>query len=202
MADFKLKFSVNTSVNTGLPVLDKTGVYSSTPPLNLTGWNSGLADMPSISQVQTATLTVTTKDTAIPYEINVFPTLPNITDAPFTILPSMIGYTTSIPDQILQIVYKVTGILANGNPFTFSVGCYFLVGVNINCCRQNKIEEAASEIACQCEDPCKCTCKNRSKTFKAMQAQVMYIGLQQLVANRQINKANAVLSLLQNLCSC
>lgn len=196
---FVLKFTPSLLVNTSIPVIDSSGIYSATPPLNLTGWG---APNPAIADVVTATLTITTKDTAVPYVIDVFPTLPNTSDAPFTILPTMIGYTTTIPDQILQIVYKVTGILPSGSPFTYSSGCLFLMGFALNCCVQNKLADAASEVACGCADPCHCTCLNRSKTFKAIQAQVMLTGLQTLVANRQLHKGNQVLALLQALCNC
>src|SRR5690242_3876137 len=110
------KFAVDTSDCTKLLITDPTGTYSATNPQNLFGWG---APNPEIANVRTAVLQITTKDTAIPYEINVYPTLPNTSGAIYTVLPTQIGYTTSIPTQVLTIKYTVTGFLLSGVPFTY-----------------------------------------------------------------------------------
>lgn len=203
---FVLKFTPDLSANTAIPVIDSSGIYSATPPLNLTGYG---APNPVVANVQTATLTITTKDTAVPYVIDVFPTLPNTSDAPFTVLPTMIGYTTTIPDQILQIVYTITGILPSGNPFTYSAGCLFGMLVNANCCVNRLLAEATSDVVCKCnQTPCKCRCEKSPKIKAAQDAFILLKGLtgvngnDGLIANRQLNKANQVLALLQGICNC
>lgn len=193
------KFSVNTSDCTKLLITDPTGIYSATNPQNLFGWGGV---NPSILDVQTAVLQVTTKDTAIPYEINVFPTLPNVTGAIYTLLPTQIGYTTKIPTQILTVKYTVTGILVSGTPFTYDTWCYILVDCDLQCCVNQLIEEATSKVACECEDATKCKCQNNGQSFKAIQANILLIGLRKLVKNKLLNKANVVLSVLQNICNC
>ena len=196
---FTLKFSPDLSVNTAIPVIDSSGIYSATPPLNLTGYG---APNPAIADVVTATLTITTKDTAIPYVIDVFPTLPNTSDAPFTITPAMIGYTTSIPTQILKIKYTITGILPSGNPFTYSA--WQLVGIlsEIQCCVNELNALAVTALQCDCNDACSCKCKCPDEVTTFMKGYTLLYGIRQQISNKQLNKANATLALLQNLCSC
>lgn len=202
MSDFALKFNVDTGTCVNLKVTDVTGVYSATNPLNLTGWNSGLPDMPSISNVVTATLAITTKDTAIPYVIDVFPTLPNITGAIYTVLPAQIGYTTSIPSQVLKIIYTVTGILSSGTPFTYSVYCLVGILCNEECCVDRLNAEAIPTLICGCPSACECTCPCSEEMMTFMKAYTLLYGLRKQICSKQLNMANTTLAVLQNICNC
>lgn len=196
---FLPKFAVNTSDCTKLLITDPTGIYSAVNPQNLFGWG---APNPAIADVQTAVLQVTTKDTAIPYEINVFPTLPNTTGAIYTLLPSQIGYTTKIPTQILTIKYTVTGILPSGVPFTYDTWCLIGVLCDIQCCVNQLNDDANVDIMCKCTDPCQCTCGCTSKILTFMKAFTLFEGLKKQIKNKQLNMANFTLSVLQNICNC
>jgi len=195
----QLKFAVATGDCASLKVTDVSGVYSNVNPTNLTGW--GLPNV-TIGNSVTATLTITTKDTAIPYVVDVYPTLPNITGAIFTVTPAMIGYTTSIPTQVLKIIYTVTGIDDAGNPFTYKVWCLILVGCALECCVSQLMADAALEVMCKCPNICDCSCSNKGKSFKAMQAFVLLYGLKQQVKNKLTKQAEYTLSVLQNICNC
>jgi hypothetical protein len=195
----KLKFHTDAGDCTKLEITDVSGIYSAVNPINLTGY--GLPNI-TIANVDTATIKITTAATAVPYELNAFPTLPNTSGAIFTVLPTDIGYTTSIPDQALLIVYTITGIDNSGTPFTYSVGCYTPVTCDVSCCVDQLIADAASEVACSCTSICDCSCSNQSKSFKAIQANMLLTGYKNLVNNRQIAKSKVVLSLLQQICNC
>lgn|SRR3990167_1205978 len=199
---FELKFSVDIGDCTELAITDTSGTYSAINPQNLTGWNSGLPDMPSISNVVTATLSITTKDTAIPYVINVFPTLPNITGAIYTVLPTQIGYTTSIPTQVLKMVYTVTGILPSGVPFTYTSWCLVGVLCNEECCVDRLNAEALTDIQCNCPSPCECTCPCSEKMMIWMKAFTLLYGLKKQIYQKLYNQAVYTLGVLKTLCQC
>lgn len=127
-------------------IYDATGNYD---PVTNPGGYGGIN--PLASTAATATLGITLPDGTVIAPINIYPTLPNITDVPFVLTNVMIGLaaTDPMPDGSYLFTYVITG--TSGTPYTAtSVAYKFLTGQA--CCCVAKLAAKTSSDNCECTD--------------------------------------------------
>lgn len=174
-------------------IYDTTGTYSA---LNLGGYGS---PNPAIANVATATLSIWNPSTTtnlpdttgtVSSAINLYPTLPNIVETPFTVTNALAGFGTgTFDDGIYYMTYTVTGTLSAVD-FTYSVSCYQLNYHNIRCCLD---QWNARVLACGCD-------KNSQDYQRYMLAELKFQAMLNEECCTHINKAAEFLTQLQKMC--
>lgn len=131
-----------------LAIQDNSGIYASN---NLGGWG---APNSTIAQAATATITISrledvaTNNYSVPVTIDVFPTLPNISNTPYTLTAQASGYglDSVFPDGYYKIIYTVTG--NSGGAYTITVTSNPVLTQQIDCC----YKELSNQVAlCSCD---------------------------------------------------
>jgi hypothetical protein len=124
-------------------VTEVTGVYALA---NTGGWGT---PNPTIADALTAEISIEKRKEDGAYEnavvIDAFPTLPNITETPFSITGGDYNgvANSTFADGIYKLTYEVTG--DDGSPFTADVEKIVALTCNIECCYQKLADKAAKE---------------------------------------------------------
>lgn len=170
---------------TSFNVFDETGIYNAIT--NPTGWG---APNPDIANATAAVINVTIPDATVPISINVFPTLPNITDTPFTVTLAMLGLSSlaKLPDGIYIVEYLVN---LNVPPNIIAQTTTVLFTCQVKCCI-DKLLASLTDKNCSCED---------SKAIQALQAYTMFIAAQKAACCGHIENSKKLLKKAQDLCS-
>ena len=169
---------------TALEVYDKTGI-------GVTGWSNG--SNPDIADATSAVVRVYLPDatTLLPQttytEIDVFPTLPNISNTPYEISAEDLGYTNgTLADGWYIIKYIV---VADGDTYTATV--QKIISYTACCCVQTT--EAAVDFDCGCNDS--------SYLWKSLKLSAMMNTLKKLVSCYKNRKAISTLLEMNRLCA-
>jgi hypothetical protein len=130
----------NLYEETGVYAVDNTGGYG-TPNPDTTDALTAVIDISQRNEDGSYTTPVT---------IDVFPTLPNVSNTPFLVTALAAGYGTAFPDGVYKITYTVTGQVGM-TPFTATVTSYFAFTCGIDCCFKKKAAKLAN-CNCGCGD--------------------------------------------------
>lgn len=185
-------FALEKSDASALNLYDKTGLYDY--PVQQTGWNNVATAFLADATAASATIYLTDTTTLLPsttsVTINLFPTLPNVIDDPYTVTAIALGYTNGvIPDGQITIEYNVTVTIA-GIPTTFTSSVNMVLYANACCC----VQELISRV-----DSCNCGCN--STVDDALYASMLLKGIQRAVACGKQNKALEILKTLSEICA-
>ena len=166
-------------------VFDETGIFHVVN--NPTGWG---APNPDIANATAAVVNVLIPDATVPISINVFPTLPNITNTPFNVTLALLGLgsLTKLPDGIYTVEYVVT---LNVAPFIIAQTTTVLFTCQAKCCI-DKLLASLTDKNCSCED---------DKAKRALQAYTMLIAAQKAACCGHIENAKKLLKKAQDLCN-
>jgi hypothetical protein len=148
--------------NKSINVYDTTGVYSLA---NTTGWG---APNPVIADAGAATVSIQKRNNDGTYSdavvIDVYDTLPNITETPFVITAEAYGNgeDSQWEDGIYRLVYAVEGTGIDN-----TVEYFFSLTGKIGCCYKNLAAKAAGE---NCNDQIKNKFREMSILMRSLKA--------------------------------
>jgi len=139
---------------TSIDITDITGEVSVTNP---EGWDNTVSGSVLLTDCTAATISISKRNedgtfTDAPNSpINVYPTLPNIDETPYTITAEAAGYGTD--SKFLDGIYKIVYTVANTSgvdDYEFSKTKYFALTGSIDCCYKNLSHKYCTCI-CNCE---------------------------------------------------
>ena len=175
-----LNYQISACSNANCSVInifDATGVYNSVT--NLGGWGS---PNPDISTATSSSLQVMYPGSLLPVTINTFPTLPNITNIPYQLIPAGINMPLFTDGQYQFI----STIVASSVTYTANTTIYVLCGVT--CCVRNKVAAVAQDINC---------CMSDTQVEQTLRAQVLLDGIKANAECGNFSAANNALAELQ-----
>lgn len=167
----------------GLSFSETTGAYDAVS--NPNGWN---APNTLLSTATAATLTITLANGTILPTIDLFATslFPNINPLQlYTITNAILGYSGTIPDQIITFLYTV---IANGITYTQTIQKAFFC--NVKCCVYSMTKNI--DVDCSCS---KDTIDSFLKGFTLLK------GLEASAGCGNIINFNNILNQLNKLCA-
>jgi len=185
-----LKYCVTESDDAkSFDFVEKTGVYAN--PSNLGGWGS---PNPTTVSALTATITLSqlidsaTGTYTTPVTVNVYPTLPNTTEAVYTLTAEQFGYgvDAQFPDGVYKVSYAVTSSLGTIDTVTTYRGFYSI----LDCC----IKTLADKVSV-----CTCNCDSLEEELR-----VVYLYRRLLSAaycNGNLNTMNKYIELITKMCT-
>jgi len=136
----ELKLKVDSD-KTSIFIFDASGIFDAND--NPGGYG---APNPEIADFDTAIVEIFIPGATVGITIDVFPTLPNITDTGFGILATDLGL-----DVIMSGIYKIIYTVHDANTDTnYSVTCYVLLTADIECILDLEVSKIE---ACNLDEP-------------------------------------------------
>lgn len=164
-------------------VFDQTGVFDAID--NLTGWGTPNTE---IADIDRATVAVTVPDNDTPFVIDVYPTLPNVTDIGFEILPDDLGLT-ELTSGIYKFEFCVFDDDVQSDPIACVTNCELLTGV-ARCC----VDKLMTAV-----DIDNLTHEN---TEKALDLQLLLIAAEKNACCGNVDKADRIIRYINAQCLC